>query len=344
MLSLKSLILSELSCFNALMEENIVEKQPLEEIQVEEENTQIVDDEFLSLIEDRKIELISKLSQEEDFYALVEERKTALLNKLSFEEEPNLLLEEETSNLLEEETSNLLEEPAIENLIVEEPKINYTEQWLYHPSYDRYEKIILEFCRNLTTYTGFRIKPDDHYDKVADFLLWMVDTDCLKSEILKGKEPNLGAIWHFFTHWVIRTSFKQGQDVLTRELDGARTQAETQKKTLGLKEKVFEAPVLARQVKDSEGDVLDMYSEDQEDPSLLLREEFLNDRVLKFLKIKFPNDYGFYHQLFLDKLHETYPDVISWSASLNLNERQLIHHITLMNKKLRSFGRDAFIS
>jgi len=396
MLSLKSLILSELSCFNRNLEEDTKQTQ--------EPNQE----DFYLLIERNKTNLINKMNQEEQVL-IVEEpvkeepvkeepvkeepvKEELVLIVESINEEPVIIIDEPllsiNESINEEEPLSRIDDPIIvdeeplneeplsinenelvndqdeledelvndqneleDELVNEEPlsideeeKINHTKQWLFHPAFDRYEKIQKEFCKNLTTYTSFKIKQCDHLDKVSDFLIWMVESDCLKSEILKGREPNLGAIWHFFTQWMIRSSLKQGQDVLLRELEGARTQAETQKKSLGLEEKIFEAPIVARQVKNENGTVLDMFLDDQEDIDMYLREETLNNNVLRCLRSKFPNDYEFYHQLFLDKLNDTYPNSATWSKSLNMTERQLLSHLALMTKKLRSFGRDAFIS
>jgi transcriptional regulator of aromatic amino acid metabolism len=175
-------------------------------------------------------------------------------------------------------------------------------------------------------------------------MVWMVEVDHLRSQVEQDKNIQIGAVWHHFTQWLVRLSHKQGRDALSREKEGSRTQAQLAKRSLGV-EPVFEAPVVARQVKNEEGQVLDMFDENQvEDFDLTIREKQLNEKVLGCLKQKFPDEYEFYNRLYLDKLYQKYPSVTAWSKAIDMPERRLRLHLDKMTRKLQSFGRDLFLS
>jgi len=312
MLSLRSLILSDLNCFDLNLLDDEISNDEKETVQIEQ--SQDSDDEFYSMIEQRKANLNERLSQE-----------------IQSDDIPATHHKEVVS-----------EKPRFTKKVVED--INLTEQWIFHPAYHRYEKIEKELCKNLRTATYFKIPLDDQLDRVRDFMVWMVEVDHLRSQLEQDKDIQIGAVWHHFTQWLVRLSHKQGKDALSREKEGSRTQAQLAKRNLGI-EPVFEAPIVARQVKNDEGQVLDMFDEHQvDDFDLTIREKQLNEKVLECLKTKFPDEYEFYNQLYLDKLYQKYPSVSAWSKAIDMPERRLRFHLEKMTKKLQSFGRDLFLS
>lgn len=315
MLSLRSLILSDLHCFDL----------------------NLIDDEVHNDNETVTTKVVEVQSDDDEFYSMVEQRKANLNERLSQE-----IQSDDVPSGQVQQVQEVSEKPRYLKKVTED--INLTEQWIFHPAYHRYEKIEKELCKNLRTATYFKIPLDDHLDRVRDFMVWMVEVDHLRSQLQQDKDIQVGAVWHHFTQWLVRLSHKQGKDALSREKEGSRTQAQLAKRNLGI-EQVFEAPVVARQVKNDEGDVLDMFNEHQvEDFDLTIREKQLNQKVLECLKLKFPDEYEFYNQLYLDKLYQKYPSVTAWSKAIDIPERRLRFYLERMTKKLQSFGRDLFLS
>lgn len=271
---------------------------------------------------------VSKQDVLDHYYSLIEARKNALLERI------------------EEEMMPKKEEPIVKarpKFTKKVNDVNLTEQWIFHPAHNRFEKLQIELTKNLKNATYFKIAVADHVDRVRDFMVWMVEVDHLRPVLEKENTIKVGAIWHHFTQWLIRLGHKAGKDALSREKEGARTQAQLMKRSLGI-EQVFEAKVVAKEIKDETGEVLDMFNEEEEDFDLSIREKYLNEKVLECLKMKFPDGYEFYNQLYLDKLYQTYPSVTVWSKSIGIPERQLRFHLEKMTKKLQSFGKNLFLS
>lgn len=317
MLSLRSLILSDLHCFDL----NLIDDE------VQNDNETVI----------TKVEV---QSDDDEFYSMIEQRKAILNERLSQEIQSDDVPSEQVQQVQQREVIST-EKPSYTK---KTDLVNLTEQWIFHPAYHRYEKIEKELCKNLRTATYFKIPLDDHLDRVRDFMVWMVEVDHLRSQLQQDKDIQVGAVWYHFTQWLVRLSHKQGKDALSREKEGSRTQAQLAKRNLGI-EQVFEAPVVAREVKNDDGDVLDMFNEHQvEDFDLTIREKQLNQKVLECLKLKFPDEYEFYNQLYLDKLYQKYPSVSAWSKAIDMPERRLRLYLERMTKKLQSFGRDLFLS
>ena len=317
MLSLRNLILSDLNCFDLNLLDDEIYNDEKETVQIEQSQVSD-DDEFYSMIEQRKANLNEKLSQEIESQEIQSDDKEVIISKEVVSEKPRY-------------TKKVQE-------------VNLTEQWIFHPAFNRFEKIETELIKNLRTATYYKIPLCDQVDRVRDFMVWMVEIDHLRSELEKENNIKVGAVWYHFTQWLVRFGHKQGKDALSREKEGSRTQAQLAKRSLGI-EPVFEAPVVARQVKNDDGQVLDMFNEHQEeDFDLTIREKQLNQKVLECLKVKFPDEYEFYNQLYLDKLYQKYPSVSAWSKAIDMPERRLRLYLERMTKKLQSFGRDLFLS
>jgi len=334
MLSLRSLILNDLQCFDLNL--NSDDDYHEEDLFVEPKHNDANSDIELTITQTDVEFSQPELSLEEPEVAL---------------EEPSL--EEGSSEQEPVQEEPVQEEPVQEEPVQEEKKqkkytkkkeVNLTEQWVFHPAYNRYENIVKEMSKNLKASTYFKIPEDDQLDRVLDFMVSMIETDHLRPELEKENTIKVGAVWHHFTQWLVRFSHKQGKDVLSREKEGSRTQSQLVKRSLGLEE-VFEPPVVARQVKNEDGDVLDLYDEYQsEDFDFSIREKTLNEKVLACLKIKFPDEYEFYNQLYLDKFYQKYPSVSAWSKAIDMPASKLRQHLDRMTKKLQSFGRDLFLS
>ncbi len=348
--SLRSLILADLQCFdlNLIDEENHIEDGPVS-FDVTTSDFQVNEsDSFYSLIEDRKETLNDRIAREIQAEPLIEDQVLLVQAEPLIEDREPLI--EDREPLIEDGGSQA--EPASEDF-VDTPKkpyakktkaINLTEQWIFHPAYNRFEKIEKELCRNLKTASYFKIPADDQIDRVHDFMVWLIEVDHLRTQLEKDKDIVIGAIWHHFTQWLVRLGHKMGKDILSREKEGARTQAQLIKRSEGV-EQVFEAPTVARQVRNEGGEVIDMFDENQvDDFDFTIREKALNQKVFECLKLKFPNQYEFYNQLFLDKLYQKYPSVVEWSQAIDIPERVLRHHLDRMTKKLQSFGRELFLS
>jgi len=324
MLSLRNLILSDLQCFDLNLLDDEIHNDEKESVQIEKPQ-----------VNDLQIEE-KQLRDDDEFYLMIEQRKANLNERLS--------QEIQSSKCDQVQVKTVQEEKPRERYTKKVSNVNLTEQWVFHPAFNRYEKIEKELCKNLRSSTHFKIPLDDQLDRVRDFMVSMVEVDHLRSQLEQDKDIQIGALWHHFTQWLVRLSHKHGKDALYREKEGSRTQAQIAKRNLGI-EQVFEAPVVARQVKNDEGQVLDMFDEHQiDDFDLTIREKQLNQKVLECLKAKFPEEYEFYNQLYLDKLYEKYPSVTAWSKAIDMPERKLRCHLEKMTRKLQSFGRDLFLS
>lgn len=256
------------------------------------------------------------------FEEMIEENKeTVKLKALSPIEESKPVLEQESKQ--------------------EEPEINWTKEWLLDPKFDRYEKLQDIIFKNLRSSTKIKVPYDEHLDFSKNFMVWLIDTDHFSSTLKQGKKINSGAVWFHFTQWVVRYHHKEGKDALSREKLGARTQAQIMKRKNG-EEQVFQSAKIAVQVKDEDGNVLDMYDDDQEDPTIDIRTYEIKNKVHSILRTKFPDESEFYIQLFNDKYDEKYSSVVEWAKAINIPERNLRNHLSKMVSKLQSMGKDAF--
>ncbi len=224
-----------------------------------------------------------------------------------------------------------------------EDNVNLTSQYLLDVRHDRYESFVQILLRGLKTNgKAYKIPEHKQEDQVRNFMVFMIDTDHLRSRLQKGESISSNAVWYHFTQWLTRDKYQKGQDALDR-MSGARTQAQVMKKNQTGADPVFQSAEIVTQLKNESGGVVDLYDATKDhitdfDTSIKISQ--IKEKIHKKLRAEFSEESAFYVKLFEDHSEQTYDSYEDWATSLNLTSKDLKKHISRMKYALQKMDKD----